>query len=205
LLIPKVYKRHFSRSILVNGIGPTETGTIRRYFIDGDTPVTGNIVPVGYAAPDNQVLLLDDLGRVPPISELRRTLAKGLPDYMFPSDYVFLDVLPVLPNGKVDRRALPPPSAARRGLDTPFVAPRTSVEETLAGIWSEVVGLDRVGIQDNFFELGGNSLSATQVISRVIERFELKLPIQSLFEVPTVEEMAAVIVRNHVKKRGRRR
>jgi acyl carrier protein len=63
----------------------------------------------------------------------------------------------------------------------------------------------RVGIQDNFFELGGNSLSATQVISRVIERFELKLAIQSLFEVPTVEEMAAVIVRNHVKKRGRRR
>jgi len=159
-----------------------EIAVIAREAVPGDKRLVAYVVAASPAA---------DL-----VGQLRALLRVSLPEYMLPSDYVFLAALPVLPNGKLDRRALPPPSAARRGLDTPFVAPRTSVEETLAGIWSEVLGLDRVGIQDNFLELGGNSLSATQVISRVIKRFELELPIQFLFQTPTVAEMAAVITQS---------
>ena len=312
------YKKHYSPdTILVVRLGSTEAGTLRRYFCDGDTPLKGKMVPVGYPVEDMEVFLIDeegkkvgfnrvgeiavksrylspgywrmadltrakflpdpnggdkriyltgDLGRmlsdgclyhlgrkdfqvkvrgysvevaeiemallslasikeavVAPwedqsgdqrlvaylvpnngfassVSQLRSFLEDRLPDYMAPSAFVFLDTLPLNPNGKLDRRALPAPAPTRPELDTLFVAPRTSVEETLVRIWAEVLGLDQVGIHDNFLDVGGHSLKATQIISRVIDRFRVELPVKSLLEAPTVAEMAVVITQNQAKK-----
>jgi amino acid adenylation domain-containing protein len=136
------------------------------------------------------------------VSGLRRFLNEKLPEYMIPSAFVLLDALPLTPNGKVDRRALPAPSRARPELANPFVAPRTPVEKLLAGFWAELLGLERVGIHDNFLELGGHSLLATQIISRVLDTLHVEVPLRSLFETPTVEDMAVVITENMAKKTG---
>lgn len=138
----------------------------------------------------------------PTVTTLRRTLAQTLPDYMIPAAFVTLARLPLTATGKIDRRALPLPSQARPDLETPFVAPRTPLEEALAQIWTEVLSVDQVGIHDNFLELGGHSLAATQVISRVIDRFRIELPLKFLFDSPTVADMAAVITQNQAKKAG---
>lgn len=132
-------------------------------------------------------------------SELRSVLKEKLPEYMIPSGFVFLDALPMTPNGKVDRRALPAPDQARPELTATFVAPRTPLEEGLARIWAEVLGIERVGVNDDFFDLGGQSLAASQVTSRVIKSFQLDLPVRALFEAPTVAEMAAVITQSQAR------
>ena len=121
---------------------------------------------------------------------------------MIPSVFVTLDALPLMPTGKVDRTALPCPGTSRPKLDTPYVTPRTQIEEELTRIWAEVLDLDQVGIDDNFFDLGGHSLAATRVISRVINTFKVELPIKSLFESPTVADMAVVITQNQAKNAG---
>ena len=139
----------------------------------------------------------------PPSSgELRRFLKEKLPDYMVPSVFVTLDALPLTPNGKVDRRALPAPNLARPDLEEAFVIPWTPVQEVLAGIWAEVLKLEKVGVHDNFFELGGHSLLATQLISCVRDTFQVELPLRCLFENPTVEELAAVITQNQAEGAG---
>jgi amino acid adenylation domain-containing protein len=122
--------------------------------------------------------------------ELRSFLAENLPEYMVPSALVVLDALPLTPNGKLNRGALPTPDIGRLELENTFVAPRTPVEETLTGIWAEVLGLEQVSIHDNFFELGGHSLRATQVISRIQDAFAVKFTLHSLFETPTVAGFA---------------
>jgi acyl carrier protein len=109
-------------------------------------------------------------------------------------------IAPGSPNGKVNRRALPAPGRSRPEVETPFMAPRTPVEEALVEIWAEVLGLDEVGIYDNFLELGGHSLLATQVISRVLNTFRVELPLQSLFKAPTVADMAVVITQSQAEK-----
>lgn len=316
-----LYRKFFAdHCIFVNRLGSTETGTVRWYFIDKDTEIKGNIVPVGYPVEDNEILLLDDdgkeagmdntgeiavrsrylspgywrrpdltravflptegeervyrtgdLGRLlpdgclvhlgrkdfqvkirghrielaeiemalldhpiikeavvvaredpegdrrlvayllaaarpaPSASELRSFLNERLPDSMIPSAWVFLEAFPLAPNGKVDRRALPPPSPARPELNTPFVASRTPVEETIARIWSEVLSLDQVGVHDNFFDLGGHSLAATRVVSQVIKNFQLEMPLQVLFQAPTVAAMSAVITEHQGKKLGEKK
>ncbi len=121
---------------------------------------------------------------------LRAHLRARLPQYMVPSDIVFMDALPQTPAGKVDRRALPAPTALRT-VDDDYVAPRTVEEEALCGIWSEVLGLERVGIRSNFFELGGHSLKATQVTSRILRDLHVEIPLRDVFVSPTVEELAA--------------
>src|SRR4028119_421994 len=124
---------------------------------------------------------------------MRDYLKDKLPDYMVPSAFVMLDTLPLTPNGKLDRLALPAPSLARPELDTNFVAPRNALEEQLASIWVEVLGVTRVGVYDDFFELGGHSLRATQLVSRVREVFQVELPLLSLFEEPTIAGLAETI------------
>ncbi|MFB3092706.1 MAG: condensation domain-containing protein, partial [Dehalococcoidia bacterium] len=126
----------------------------------------------------------------PTLSDLRGFLKEKLPEYMLPSVFVMLDALPLTLQGKVDRLALPAPDWARPELEESFVAPRTPVEEVLAGIWADVLRLERVGIHDNFFELGGHSLLAMQVISRVRSAFQVESPLRSLFESPTVAGLA---------------
>ena len=312
-----LYKAHFSPDcIFVDGLGITESGTVREHFIDKQTVISGNNVPAGYPIDDMEVLLLNDdgkevgfgeigeitvrsrylspgywgrpdltqaaflpdpsggegriyltgdLGRMTPdgclehlgrndfqvkvrgnrvevgeveeallgldvvnevavvsqedlsgiqrlvayvvpagqptptIGELRDNLKEKLPDYMVPSAFVFLDALPTLPNGKLDRLALPAPSTARPELETPFALPATPVEESMVEIWTEVLGVDQVGINDNFLELGGDSLLAGQIISRVIRAFQVKLPLRTLFEAPTVADMAVAITQSQAK------
>jgi amino acid adenylation domain-containing protein len=314
----ELYREHFSEDcIFVNRLGTGEALTFRWYFIDKKTPIKGPRVPVGYAVPDKEVVLLNDLqqgadgsrfgeiavksdyispgywkrpdltqavflpdfkggngriyrtgdlgcmlpdgclvhlGRkdfqvkvrghrievaeiemalldykgvkealvvarkdektdmrlvayltltdptVPTHTALRQFLQEKLPNYMIPSAFVILDAIPLTPNGKVNRRALPASSRSRPGLDNPYVAPHTPVEEALAEIWAQVLGLDQVGINDNFFVLGGDSLLATQIISRVITSLRVKVPIKSLFQAPTVTDMAMVIVKSRFEK-----
>ncbi|HSG39439.1 MAG TPA: amino acid adenylation domain-containing protein, partial [Thermoanaerobaculia bacterium] len=124
-------------------------------------------------------------------SELRGYLKEKLPEYMVPSAFVALDALPLTPNGKIDRRALAKIEPGRAVETEGFVAPRTATEARLAEIWSEVLGLEAVGVQDDFFDLGGHSLLATQLVSRVRETFGVELPLRRLFEVSTVESLAA--------------
>jgi len=123
---------------------------------------------------------------------LREFLKQKLPDAMLPSAFMFLDALPLTANGKVDRQALPPPDFMIES-GKPFVPPRTPVEETLAGIWREVLGVSRVGIHDSFFELGGHSLTATQVISRIFSVFQVEVPLRDLFDSPTIVGLAEKI------------
>ncbi len=127
-------------------------------------------------------------------TELRQLLARQLPEYMAPSDFMFLETFPITPNGKVNRSALPAPGRSRPELEQPYVAPRTEIEKKLAGIWAEVLRREIVGIKDNFFEIGGHSLLATQVISRIRQQFKVELPLRSLFESPTVGALATAVV-----------
>src|SRR5207248_3868669 len=131
----------------------------------------------------------------------REHVKRHVPDYMVPSAFVRLEQLPLTASGKLDRRALPAPEddAVVRGA---YVAPRTPVEEVLASIWAEVLRLERVGIADDFFELGGHSLLATQVIARVRTTFAVELPLRSLFEAPTVADLAERIVTMQRAARG---
>jgi len=316
----ELYRKHFSdRCIFVNWYGPNEAGLLSHYLVDKALHITSSAVPVGHAAKDKEILILDEdgndlgvqqpgeiavrsrymspgywrrpdltrtafaavssedterlyrtgdigsmgpdgclmyLGRkdsqvkirgnrveiaevemalidldvvreaavvaredipgdkrlvayivastafAPTVSALRGALATKLPGYMIPSAFVFLTELPVIGIGKVDRNALPAPASSRPALDEPYVPPGTPLEEELLRIWAEVLSLDQVGIHDNFFDLGGHSLAATRVVSQVIKKFQLELPLQSLFRSPTIAEMAAVIMEHQGKRLG---
>jgi acyl carrier protein len=131
----------------------------------------------------------------PRIDELRRFLKNKLPEYMIPSVFMFLEGLP-LTNGKLDRKALPKPDHKRPQLSQTYVPARSEIESRLVEIWVEVLSLDQVGVHDNFFDLGGHSLAATRVISQVVKQFQLEIPLQLLFQSPTIAEMAGVISRH---------
>jgi amino acid adenylation domain-containing protein/FkbH-like protein len=122
--------------------------------------------------------------------ELRRGLRAHLPEYMVPSTFVFLAAIPLTPNGKVDRKALPAPELEQRPSDTSEEV-RTAVQEQVAEIWQEVFQIKRIGLQDNFFDLGGHSLLAFQIISRIRTKFKVELPLSGLFETPTIAALAA--------------
>ena len=119
---------------------------------------------------------------------------------MIPWAFVTLAALPLTETGKIDRRALPAPGSARPELDSPFVAPRTPIEEGLAAIWAAVLGLDAVGVDDSFFELGGDSLRATRVLTRVRDAFQVELPLHQLFETPTVAGLAVGILHSRAER-----
>ncbi len=131
-------------------------------------------------------------------SDLRHFLKQQLPDYMIPSAFVMLDALPLNANGKVDRKALPVANLNCRELET-FVAPRNPIEEVVAGIWAEVLGLEKVGIHENFFALGGHSLLATQVMSRMRDSFHMEIPLQTLFQASTVAELSQMALSYETK------
>ncbi|HEX2078792.1 MAG TPA: amino acid adenylation domain-containing protein, partial [Longimicrobium sp.] len=124
---------------------------------------------------------------------LRAHVRRSLPEYMVPAAFVFLDALPLNPNGKLDRKALPVPEYG--AAEETYVAPRTPVEEVLAGIWAELLGRERVGAEESFFDLGGHSLLATRVAARVRAVFGVDLPLRAVFERSVLSELAAEIER----------
>src|SRR5262249_25033660 len=116
-----------------------------------------------------------------------------LPGYMVPASFVFLESLPLTAHGKVDRRALPASDTLRSELEESLAAPRTPVEEVIAGVWVQLLGIQRVTIHANFFDLGRDSLLATQLISRLRGHFQVELPLRSLFDSPTIAGLAEAI------------
>ena len=306
-----LFKKIFPQTTtLLNELGTTETGAIRRLFIDHSTKLQGDIVPVGYAIEDKEVLLLDqtgqevyesevgeiavkshylaqgywyqptltqkvfsrapertnpciyhtgDLGRRRPdgcleylgrkdfqikirgrlvdvatielslkeldgindvvvvghdnpngctvlvayvvlstqrpttYNEMRRALKKKVSREIIPNRFVQIKAIPLTPTGKVDRRALPVPDQKRPELDEGFVTPSTPTEIKLTEIWKRLLGITEIGVHDNFFELGGHSLLATQIISRIRKFFSIEIPLRSLFENPTLAELAEKI------------
>ena len=137
--------------------------------------------------------LVTDQTAAPSVSDLRAFIKKTLPDYMTPAAFVFLDELPLLPNGKVNRRVLPAPEKVRPDLASAYVAPRDETEQTLADIAATLLDVARIGVNDSFFELGGHSLLATQFMARVRDAFNVDLPLRVLFEQPSVAEIAIAI------------
>jgi amino acid adenylation domain-containing protein len=140
----------------------------------------------GWRAFANSPLLGRFARRVVPV--LRGHLAERLPEHMVPTDIVLLDALPLTASGKLDRNALPEPTAERPA--TAFVAPATETERRLAEVWTEVLGVDRIGAADNFFDLGGHSLLATQVAVRLEHAFGIRLPLRALFEEQELAPLA---------------
>ncbi|HSF41610.1 MAG TPA: amino acid adenylation domain-containing protein [Thermoanaerobaculia bacterium] len=133
-------------------------------------------------------------GAVPTPAALRDHLRAKLPDYMIPAVFVTLRALPLSANGKVDRKRLPAPESVRTSLSTgSWVPPRGPVEEALAGLWAEILGVEAVGAHDHFFELGGHSLLATRVVSRVRSAFGVEVPLRTLFDRPLLADMAAAV------------
>ena len=130
------------------------------------------------------------------VVELRRFLQEQLPDYMVPPSFMVLESLPLTTNGKIDRRALPPPDRARPELEKAYVAPRNATEEVLTALWANVLGLERIGIHDNFFDAGGHSLLATQLISRVRNLFQIEAPLRWLFDASTVAAFSQTLIAN---------
>ncbi len=130
-------------------------------------------------------------GQSATVAELRDCLLQTLPEFMLPAVFVFLDDMPRTPNGKVDRKNLPAPGGDRPDLESSYEAPSSPLEEQLAGIWCEVLGLEQVGVNDNFFELGGDSILSIQVVSRA-NQAGLKITPRQVFENQTVAELVAV-------------
>ena len=164
-------------AVLREHAGVSEAVVVAREEAPGDKRLVAYVCDAGGAA----------------TGELRRYLRERLPEYMVPSVFVGLDALPLTPNGKVDRRRLPEPDQTRPEWAEAYVAPRTPLEEALCAIWSEVLGVERVGVHDNFFELGGHSLLLTQVISRVRENLKIEVPMRTFFQGPTVDGLVVAI------------
>lgn len=151
---------------------------------------------------DRLVAFIASRGAVQPTSsELRKSLALALPDYMIPTQYVFVTALPLSSGGKIDRSQLReqvnqlPRSRPRPGPETPYVAPTNATEARMVAIWAGVLDYDLVGIHDRFLDLGGNSILAARILARVIRAFDVDLPLQVLLETPTAAALAALVDR----------
>jgi amino acid adenylation domain-containing protein len=158
--------------------GFTDAIVIAREDTPGDKRLVAYVVP----SPGHELK----------VSELRNYLLAKLPDYMVPSAIAPLEKLPLMSNGKVDRNALPIPEYVREP-EQEYVAPRNEAEDRLCAIFSEVLGVEKVGIEDNFFLLGGHSLSATQVTTRILEVLHADVPLRRIFETPTVAGLALAV------------
>ena len=132
---------------------------------------------------------------------LQQFLKDQLPSYMIPATFVVLDELPLSPNGKIDRQALPIPDYDGNERQTPFIAPRNQQEEKLAKIWHQVFGLEKIGVNDNFFHLGGHSLIATQILSRIRDIFEIEVSFKKLLENPTIGDLSQTITEQQQDKK----
>lgn len=167
-----------------DGIG---TCYVTTYEGTHGSDIVAYVVPsrstTAYATDESSVLL--------DFQQIDAALARRLPDYMRPGSYVQMERMPVTPNGKLDRKALPHPDAAHRIRPQEYVAPTSAAEHALAALWADVLGLARVGIRDDFFRIGGHSLLAVRLVARIRETFGTHLSLLALFEHPTIAELAA--------------
>jgi amino acid adenylation domain-containing protein/non-ribosomal peptide synthase protein (TIGR01720 family) len=138
-------------------------------------------------------------GEKPGYLELRNFLGARLLEHMIPSAFVLLDEMPLTPNGKINRRALPAPETLRPEIEQRYIAPRNDIELALVDLWQEVLGIDEVGVSDNFFDLGGHSLKATRLLSKVRSIFRTELPLSVVFESATIETLAGALVQHEPK------
>jgi amino acid adenylation domain-containing protein len=170
-------------------------GALREYRGVREAVVTayedepGNEQLVGYVVPRE--------GESPTAEALRHFLRQKLPKYMVPDHFVFLDSIPLTPNGKIDREALPPPSYENVSTAKESAPPGTETEKALAAIWSRLLKVDRIGIHDDFFELGGHSLMAIKVVSQIRDIFGVDLPLAKLLEAPTIADLAGILHKEH--------
>jgi amino acid adenylation domain-containing protein len=160
-------------------------GFIKEAVVVGREDTSGETYLVAYIVPRQQP--------APTSSELRNFIARQLPSYMIPSCFVTLDALPLTANGKVNRLAFPAPEQIAPELVNQFVAPRNSIEQSMANIWARMLKLEKVGIHDNFFELGGHSLIAVQLFHEIEKLLGRKPPLAILFQAPTIEDFAKAI------------
>jgi amino acid adenylation domain-containing protein len=156
-----------------------ETVVVAREFAEGDKRIVAYLVLKSEPAPT--------------LSELQAFLASRLPEHMMPSKYVTVASLPLNHSGKIHRAALPAPDFENSLQDDMFVSPRTPIEERIAGIVAPLLGLERVSAEDNFFLLGGHSLLGTQLIGRIRDAFGIELPLRSIFDSPTIAELASQV------------
>jgi amino acid adenylation domain-containing protein len=169
----------------------SESVVVAREDTPGVQQLVGYIVPEDVSAQDDrEPKVIDSPEASHLIIRLREHLDKTLPAYMVPNAFVIMEMLPLTPNAKIDRKALPSPERRHLQVSTVFIAPQTPVEIIIADIWSSVLGTSEIGIYDNFFELGGHSLLATKVLARARRAFDLDIPLRSLFDSPTVAKFA---------------
>jgi amino acid adenylation domain-containing protein len=153
-------------------------------------------------APDDKRLvayIVAKAGAAPTISELRASLRETLPEYALPSSLVVLDLMPLTPNGKVDYGVLPAPENLRPQLAEDYVAPKTSLERTIAAVWQDVLGIDNVGVHDNFFDLGGHSLLVVQVNSKLRKELNRDISLVEMFKYPSVSALATFLSRKQAE------
>jgi amino acid adenylation domain-containing protein len=159
--------------------------------------VAAAVVIVREDVPGNQRLVgyvVNSAESTVSVTDLREELRRRLPAVMVPTAIVFLDRLPLTPNGKVDRKSLAAPTGEARSVSAEYVAPWSPLEQEIAGIWTALLGVDRIGVHDDFFELGGNSLLAMRMFTEIERVWGRRLPFRSFFERPTVSEVVAVLV-----------
>ncbi|WP_392535261.1 amino acid adenylation domain-containing protein [Nostoc sp. C117] len=150
---------------------------------------------LAYVVADNKASEILNQEKVVTISELRNFLKEKLPEYMMPSAFVFLQTMPLTPNGKIDHRALPVPES--RQLEKTYVRPQTQAERLLTNIWQQVLQIEKVGVEDNFFHLGGHSLLIIKVQAKINEIFAQEIPIVELFKYSTIKSLAEFLTQNN--------
>jgi amino acid adenylation domain-containing protein len=158
---------------------------VREAVVVARKEANGNHRLIGYVVPSQAA--------APAVRDLRRFLKERLPEYMVPAALVVLDKLPLSPNGKVDRKALPAPGPERPELGQPLVAPRDDIERRLTRIWEEVLEIQPIGVRDDFFELGAHSLQAPRLFARIQDEFGKELPMALALQAPTIEQLAVVL------------
>lgn len=166
-------------SFLLQHHGIKEAVVLAREDEPGQRRLVAYVVPAQEPAPTS--------------TSIRSLLRAKLPDYMVPAVIVSLDTLPLTPNRKLDRGALPAPDGTRSESGSAFSAPRTPEEKALADIWSDTLGVERISIHDNFFNLGGHSLLGVRLLGQINHTLNTKLPLATLFQAPTIEQLAAII------------
>jgi acyl carrier protein len=166
-------------SVMATHPSVRDVAVVVREDVPGDSRIVAYVVPGEGAQPGPQ--------------ELRAHLRRTLPEYMLPSVFILLDAMPLSASGKIDRRALPAPGPERADPGRATVAPRNDVEAKLVAICQNLLGTQQVGVYDSFFDLGGHSLMVTQFLARIREEFHQELPVRTVFEHPTVAELAAYV------------